>query len=241
MGNFRIVNAGKNRKKTHIKALIFGDSGAGKSYLSATAPNPLILLTEMNGQASIAASNPKADIIHIESANMLAAVLRDIDENPEDYKKYDSVIIDSLTETQRLLKDRILSRKSNGSGFQIQDWGRMAEDMRALVRRIRNLKKHVVCICLMETETEESTGIRHIRPAFEGKKTGAEIAQFFSVVGFLYPHAEENTENTQQGSKIVRSLMLEGPARVMCKPCGGATGVITNPNITELFAKITAS
>jgi predicted GTPase len=52
MGNFRIVNAGKNRKKTHIKALIFGDSGAGKSYLSATAPNPLILLTEMNGQAS---------------------------------------------------------------------------------------------------------------------------------------------------------------------------------------------
>jgi hypothetical protein len=240
MGKFTILNAGKQRKNTTVKALIYGDSGAGKSFLAATAPKPLILLTELNGQVSISHSNPKADIIHITSANMLAQVLRDIEDNPEAYADYETIVIDSLTETQRLIKDRIMSRKSSGQGFQIQDWGKMAEDMRAMVRRIRSLNKHVVCICLMESETEESTGIRHIRPAFEGRKTGAEIAQYFNFVGFLYPQeVTETTEDGQTSARIIRHLMLEGPARVMCKPCSPLSGVIPAPNISKLIKQIT--
>tara|TARA_R110000824_G_scaffold7157_2_gene32458 strand:+ start:8942 stop:9691 length:750 start_codon:yes stop_codon:yes gene_type:complete len=235
MGKFQIINAGKNRSQTSIKGLIYGDSGVGKSFLAATAPAPLVLLTEMNGQASVSHSNPKADIIHITSANMLAAVLRDIDENPDDYKKYQTIVIDSLTETQRMIKDRILARKKEGAAFAIQDWGKLASDMRAMVRRIRNLKKDVICICLLEFEIEESTGIRHLRPAFDGRKTGAEIAQYFNFVGFLY--AQQQT-NEKTGTTVTRSLMIEGPSRVMCKPCHPVSGIVDQPNISKIFAQI---
>ena len=230
MSKFNIINAGQARSSTTIKGLIYGDSGSGKSFLAATAPKPLVLLTEKNGQASISHSNPEADIIHIENANMLAAVLREIDESPKDFAQYDTIVIDSLTEAQRLLKDRIMARKKDGQGFQIQDWGKMAENMRALIRRIRNLKKNVICICLIESETEESTGVRHSRPAFEGRKTGSEIAQYFNFVGCLYTVVE--------GTTVTRSLMLEGPSRIMCKPCYPLQGVITEPNISSIFQEI---
>ena len=58
MSKFNIINAGQARSSTTIKGLIYGDSGSGKSFLAATAPRPLVLLTEKNGQASISHSNP---------------------------------------------------------------------------------------------------------------------------------------------------------------------------------------
>jgi len=234
---FKIVNAGKVKSDLFIKALLYGDSGAGKSFLSATAPKPLILLTEMNGQASITASNPNADILHVETDVMLGQILKDIDENPKDWSKYDTIVIDSLTEVQRLIKDRLTN---NGrSQMTLQNWGKLADNMRALIRRIRNLKKNVVCICLLERQTEENTGVHHLKPAFEGKKTSGEIAQFFNFVGFLYTVQEQQSDEKNDTKLVtVRQLMLEGPARVMCKPCGSATGTITNPNITTIFNQI---
>ena len=234
---FQIVNAGEARSQTSVKCLIYGDSGAGKSFLSASAPKPLILLTEMNGQASIMHSNAKADILHVTSDIMLAEVLKAIDEGDNAFDKYETIVIDSLTEMQRLIKDRLTN---NGrSQMSLPLWGKLADTMRAMIRRIRNLKKNVVCVALLEAQIDENEGQRHLKPAFEGKKTGGEIAQYFNFVGFLYPQNE-----TRQGSdgeavtKVVRQLMVEGPSRVMCKPCFPLTGVISDPNLSDLFNQI---
>ena len=227
---FKIVNAGESVSNTAIKCLVYGDSGAGKSFLAASAPKPLILLTEANGQASIMHSNPSADIIHITSDAMLGAVLKDICENPNNWSKYDTIVIDSLTEMQRLIKDRITNQGKKQ--MRLQDWGILADNMRALIRRIRQLEKNVVCLCLLEAQLEEETGVRHLKPAFEGKKTSGEIAQFFNFVGFLYTSLEQVKENE---TKTVRSLMVEGPSRVMCKPTYPLTGSIKEPNLSTLF------
>jgi len=228
---FDIVNAGKARQTTNIKGLIYGQSGAGKSFLAATSPNPLILLTEMNGQMSISHSNPKADIIHITDIRMLVDVLRDIDDNPKNWKKYDTIVIDSITEMQRLIKDSILGNRTE---MQIQEWGKLTGNFRRLIRRIRNLDKNVICIGLVESELEEATGTRHIRPAFEGKKTGPEIAQYFNFVGLLF------TQQDSDGDKLVtiRNLMLDGPDRIMCKTIAPLTGTIKEPNIKAIFEEI---
>ena len=232
MAKFNIVKAGKAQKTTYNKALIYGESGAGKSFLAATAPKPLILLTEINGQASIMHSNPDADILHITSSDMLAEVLKDIDENPNDYKQYETIVIDSITEMQRLIKDKLTA---NGrSPMSLPLWGKLANNMRALIRRIRGMKKNVVCIALLETSVDEENGQRHHKPAFEGKKTSGEIAQFFNWVGFLYPTIEEYNKKQM----TVRNLMVEGPQRVMCKPTYPLTGTIKNPNIQHIFQQI---
>ena len=229
--DFEILNAGEARQETAIKGLIYGQSGAGKSYLAATAPKPLILLTEMNGQMSISHSNPNADIIHIPNIKMLVDVLQDIEINPKKWKKYKTIVIDSITEMQRLIKDSIVGPSGD---MQIQHWSKLTKNFRNLIRKIRNLDKNVICIGLLETEIDESTGQRFVRPAFEGKKTGPEIAQYFNFVGLLFTQQDNDGDNII----TVRNLMLDGPDRIMCKTIAPLTGTIKDPNIESMFKEI---
>jgi phage nucleotide-binding protein len=230
---FKIVNAGSQTKTTKIKCLIYGDSGAGKSFLAASAPKPLILLTEPNGQASIMHSNPSADLIHISNTRELGDILKSLSENPKQWEKYDSLIIDSLTEVQRLCKDDLTNK--GRSPMKLQDWGKLADFMRRFMRALRQIPKHIVCLALLETQLEEGTGTRFLRPAFEGKKTSGEIAQFFNFVGFLY--ANQNKEE----KRTYRYLMLEGNSQILCKPTFPLTGTVKEPNISSLFKQITGA
>ena len=86
-------------------SVITGETGSGKSHLIATAKRPLILLTEANGFASIAASNPDALVIPCYNLNDFDEALKAV-KNGE-IKNFDTLIIDSLTEFQRMIKERI--------------------------------------------------------------------------------------------------------------------------------------
>ena len=213
---YQIVKAKTAAKQTHLKLLIYGESGAGKTYFSVGTKNPLVLLTEMNGQASILAANPNADIIHVSDANMLAQLLRDLCESPDMFSAYDMIVIDSLTEMQRLVKDRI----TGGSARQLklQEWGKLAGDTLGMIRRIRSIPFNVCCLALLETQVAEETGERHLKPMFEGRKTSSEIAQYFNAVGLLY--------RTVTADETVRKVMFEGPSRIMCKPVGSISGIV---------------
>ena len=48
------------KSATHLKALIFGDTGTGKTTLGVTCPTPLIILSETQGEASIRAAAKEA-------------------------------------------------------------------------------------------------------------------------------------------------------------------------------------
>ena len=232
---FKIINAGKAKLKTNIQCLVYGESGAGKSFLAATAPKPLILLTEPNGQASIMHSNTNADLIHIDSIGMLSSVMVSLREEPKRWDKYETIVIDSLTEVQRLIKDDITNNGTNP--MRLADWGELSRNMRRLMRSLRQLPKNIVALALMEKNIEEDSGTTEYKPAFDGKKTGGEIAQFFNFVGYLY--AGQVAEDNQ--NKTYRYLMLEGRPGIMCKTTYPLEGIIKNPNIKDLFENITTN
>jgi hypothetical protein len=234
--DFNIVKA-SDSTLVHIKGLIMGDSGAGKSYLIATAPNPLVLLTEPNGAMSIQASNPDALIIHITDLNHMKAVLAAIRDGAIK-QPFDTIVIDSITELQRMIQFDILAEankkgKDKRETLSKQDYGKLANRFTELITKIRNLPYHLICTCLVSIQViDENTGLTEIRPMLVGQAKMT-VAQYFNGVGFLY-----RTGKYDEYGSAERALLLDGIERVKVKPFPNTVGTMKDPNLCDLFNNI---
>ena len=221
----------------HFKVLIHGDTGAGKTRIGCTAPKPVILLTESNGLMTVQEANPDAIVVECENLDDARAfIMAAADGTLAEQTGCETIVFDSLTELQRMIHDEIMSRKEGKPGaparMEIRDWGTLADTMRKMVRQIRNLPFNVVAIALTNHEVDESSGTRYSLPAFQGRKTPNEIAQYFSAVGYAF--REQVVENDKQ---VVRHRVLfRGPNNYMVKPVGGLAAV-EEPDVGTWIAK----
>ena len=210
------------------KILIYGQSGSGKSWLGVTSPSPLVLLTEKNGFASIAHSNPAAKVIECDKIEDIYAAIRAIKSG--EITEFDTLVIDSLTNAQTMIKSRILAR-SGKKRLQIQDWGDLAGETLSLIETLRSLDCHVVCIALRDDELVSESGRRYTYPLFEGKKTKNNISQFFNVIGYL------SRETGDKG--ISRTLLFDGDESILCKPCFPLPSHVPNPDLSQIINSMT--
>jgi len=212
-----------NAADVHVKGFFYGPPGTGKTWGASTAPSPLILLTDQNGMTSIRASNPDALVVYCSTIETVREYLTYAIKG--DLKEYGvrTIVIDSLTEVQRLFKDEIIRSKNAGALFTIQDWGELTEKMRQFMRTLRDIKFHVICTALAQSERDETTGVRHTWPCFQGQKIPAEVAQYFNFVAFMVKH-EDKDEN---GDRLVRyKALLDGSSNYMTKAAHPLTGVL---------------
>jgi hypothetical protein len=249
IGSLTFERAGdQNAEAMHYKVFLWGPSGSGKSWASASAPGVFVLLTERNGLQSVKNSNPDA---RVTLCTDIAAVRQFMRAAAGDELKAHgcrTIVIDSLTEIQRLMKDEILQQrladerkeaKSKGekepteTTLTLADWGSLTEKMRRFMRLLRDVPYHVVCTALENGETDESSGtaVRYLYPSFEGKKLHNEVAQYFNAVGYCFKK-EKASENGEK--QVFHRVMFEGPSRYLVKPCFPLTGV-QEPNVTEWF------
>ena len=230
MTTFNIIKASEavSKNAAHAKILIWGSSGVGKTWMVSDSPKPLIVLTEPNGALSIANSNPNADIVIINKAEDLRNLVVSLRKNKT--HNYETIVFDSLTECQRLIKDEILGAREDLS---LRDWGKLASKTLSFIRTIRDLPYHIICTALSSNLTDQEGGIVRTGPSFDGKKTGNEIMQYFSAVGALYQ------KETQEGAK--RFLMFTGPQRYMIKPCADLTGTLEDPNMKDMISKLSGA
>ena len=227
----KITEAKEHRDIVYCNILIYGQTGAGKSWLAATAPKPLVLLTEANGHASVAHSNPDALVVPVRTMDEMDIVLRSIHTGEmQQAHQFETLVIDSMTELQRLLMVKILAR-SNRTKMQLADWGDLANEMVRYIRAIRDLPCHVVCTALQDSYVDDDSGKRFVQPSFQGKKTVSVIAQFFNAVGLLYKRQGE-------GAISERLIMWDGPEWVMCKPCHPLAGVHEQPEMSDIVHSI---
>jgi len=219
----------------HILFLLYGEPGTGKTHGASKAPRPLVLLTERNGLTTIRRSNPDAITVEVTNTSDLRDVMKLAvrGELPDDRR---TLVVDSLTEVQRLFHDEIMSKKPPGGLFTLQDWGTLAEKMRRFMRTLRDIPYHVVATALAETITTEDAGTR-IRPQFDGKKTGSEVAQYFNGVGYVFKRIM--TDDAGQKT-VLHQVMFDGPTQYTTKPCHPVAGIV-EPNVDEWFAILSDS
>jgi hypothetical protein len=206
------------------KILLHGDSGSGKTRIGAMAPSPIIILTEPNGLATIQASNPDAMVVEATDLATVTRVLKDAASGQLTEKLgRKTLVLDSLTELQRMIRDDILATKSGGT-FTLQDWGTLTDRTRKLIRMLRNVRMDILAIALSQHENEESTGVRHTTPMFEGRKIPNEIAGYFSAVGYVFKRykADENNPDTKV---VSHEVLFGGPQNILTKTLPGLEAV----------------
>ncbi len=215
----------KNTNDVHtngIKALVYGQAGAGKTTLAATMPNPVIISAE-GGLLSIQGSN----IPFIEVGNM-----QDLTEayewlqHSEDAKRFDSVVIDSISEIAEVVL--IHEKKTNKDGRAA--YGEMGTHMTALIRDFRDLAGRNVLMTAKLEQAKDEMGRMLYSPSMPGAKMSQALPYFFDLV--LALRVEKDAEGNTQ-----RALMCESDGLWAAKHRIRGLNAWEAPDMNEIIRK----
>jgi len=193
----------------HVKALITGYPGSGKTLISSTFPNPLFASAE-GGLMSIADRN--IPYVDIRSTDELLAIKNSIDQDPETRAeilgfRVDTIVIDTIDEIQKIMIAERLKATRN-SAMQLADWGWLGEQMRAMIRGFRNIPIHVVFTCHLDDATDQETGRVYYKPKLQGAIAG-DIAGYVDLSLLLQESYVNETVNGKLTAVKKRVLITD--------------------------------
>jgi len=162
---------------THkIKALIYWPSGSGKTSFGWTAQNVIFASAE-NGLLSIAEKwVDYVEIKQLEDLTQLRDFLKKWDH------KYETLVIDSITEISDIIKNGI--EKKTGRKMQIQDWWDLASAIEKIIKDIKEIDINVLVIA-QELQIQDENKISQIVPSLNGKSS-TKICYYMDIVGYIF-------------------------------------------------------
>jgi len=213
-----------NDVATHgVKILVYGQAGAGKTFLIKSLPNPVILSAE-GGLLSIKDSN--LPFLQIENMQTLKEAY-EWATNSDEAKQFESIALDSLSE----IAEVVLSAEKVTAKDPRQAYGEMQDQMTKLIRAFRDLPgKHVYFSAKVEKAQDEMGKLLYY-PSMPGNKTGQQLPYFFDEV--LALQVGKDQEGTTQ-----RALLTESDGQWVAKDRSGKLSVWEMPDLNNIINKI---
>lgn len=206
-----------------VKFIVYGPSGAGKTTLIKTLPNPIILSAE-SGLLSIQDS----DLPYIEISSM-----EDLTEafawasGSEEAKAFDSIALDSISE----IGEVVLNYEKKQTKDPRQAYGALSEQMTDIIRAFRDLpSKHVYFSAKLEKSQDEMGRLLY-NPSMPGKSLTQALPYLFDEVLAL------RVERDGDGN-IQRALMCESDGLWLAKDRSGKLASWEVPDLGEVIKKI---
>ncbi len=193
----------------HIKALVCGPAGAGKTLFSSTFPGAVFASAE-GGLMSIASRKLKyADVGSPSDVKELISMLSQ--DEPVRDKMFGipvkTLVVDTMDETQKLfIQERLRSKKLEA--LDMQGWGWLGEQMRSVLRSLRNLPLNVVFTCHLKEVTDNESGQVFFKPALQGA-VGDEIANYMDLALLLRNRVRTVVDPATGNSKRVIERYLQ--------------------------------
>ncbi len=179
---FKIIEEEEQLSVESIFTVIYGEPGTGKTSLSFTAENPLLLDFDQGVQRSIGRKKTvKFD--NFEDVELF------IKGGTLDQIKPNTIIIDTVG---TLLDDYTAgycmkqndANKKRGGGMSLQGYGAMKDVFNdSIVRELKSRKIDIICIC--HVSEKESDGIRVARPKMTGGSYDILVSKA-DLIGFMY-------------------------------------------------------
>ena len=181
-----------SKKTPFVNMLIYGESGVGKTRLSGSSDavplmRRVLLIDIEGGTLTLRDTYPDVETVRIKTWNEMRAVYDELYVNPT----YNTIIIDSLTELQKISMDQIMRRlveeheERDADVPGIREWNINLEQTRKFVRAFRDLPVNTIFTALAKSDKNMRTGSVRRKPSLSGK-VADEVAGFLDIVVYLY-------------------------------------------------------
>lgn len=225
---------------SHLNFLIYGEAGAGKTWLASTAQDHAdtspVLFLDVEGGTTTIRKRKDVDVKRVTSYEDMVEVHSMLYKENDGY--YKTVIIDSLSELQKFDMGAIMKELANRRPDLdpdvpgMREWGKSSTRMRKIVRGFRDLPMHTIMTCLVDIDRDENN-VLMFRPQLPGKLK-VDIAGFMDIVGYL--------SSTVENDERIRKIQFAATRRVTAKDRTSSLGdVVHNPTIPELWKQIQES
>lgn len=173
--------------------MIYGKSGTGKTRLagsSAAVPEmtPVLFIDIEGGTFSIRDVYPDVHVVRVTSFDELQKIYDFLYTGKHEYK---TIVIDSLTETQKfsmvdIMKGLVKKEPDRDPDIpSVREWGKNIEQIRRFVRAFRDLPINVIFTALSKEDKNPKTGVVEKKPYLSGKLAD-EVAAFVDIVTYYY-------------------------------------------------------
>lgn len=175
----QLYNSNALAASNGVKIIVYGRSGMGKTMLSATMPNPIILSAEA-GLLSLKKENIErvwgvnTPGINYEMPVIPIYTVQDL-VDAEVYLRTDPMgmkfnpVLDSATE----IAEQVLSNAKMQVKDPRQAYGELIEKMTKTIKAFRDLEgRHVLLLFKEERQKDEGTGLTLAQPSLPGQKMG---------------------------------------------------------------------
>ncbi len=234
----------------YIRALIYGDSGVGKTTSLRTLPpdRTTIILTE---RGAIPLRNTNYSVIQVECWEDVEGIYKAF-ANPESIKneelkavvaKTKILAFDGLSEIATLCKRRIVqvdapalgkargkvSEKTYEELMSQEDWGLYRDRMLNLVGTWCHLPMHIIMTCLAEWRVDKQSLDRLRLPNLSGK-TAVEVPAYFDLVFYM--------KTVTEGKASSRVWQTFNDGMIPAKDASGVLDQSEETNWMTIFGKI---
>ena len=205
----------------HLKVLVYGAAGSGKTTLCATAKDCIIISAE-SGLLSLRGYD--LPVIEVTSLVEVQEAYKYLTESDE-AKSYRWVCIDSLSE----IAEVVLAAEKKASKDPRKAYGELQDRMAQLIRAFRDLPRNVFMTAKAEHIQDES-GAMLWMPTMPGKKLPQSLPYFFDEV-FAMRVKEVDGETK-------RALQTSSDGIWTAKDRSGALAQFEEPNLEAIYNKI---
>lgn len=228
----------------------YGEPGVGKTYLAGTADDSEltspVLFLDVEGGTQTIRDKPEIDVLQVRSMGDIVRAYEQLANIPDgEEMPYKTVVIDSLTELQKLDMRELMDALEREKGADridkyvptLQAWGKSGERVRIIIRSFRDLPCNLIATALLAESHDERTGIVTYYPSLPGKLR-SEIPGFFDIVCHL--RADDEKEGDEV--KIIRRAQFVKTTRVTAKDrTNRLDHIMEDPTIPSMWAKIASS
>ncbi len=193
----------------HVRTLIYGESGVGKTRLASTWPNPFFCDVD-KGMASVDLPVARQEIDDWNELNDVYAWLAN--ERP---KEFGTIVLDSLNEAQTVsMIDTVANfptiHRSYDSLPSQSDYGKMLHDFDRMIRAFCRLPYNIVLVA-QTTTRQFDTDL--IMPQLIGKNTSRNITRMMDIVAYLF-HAEDSEMTVSAAFNAVHYVTKDRSGRL---------------------------